>query len=431
MSLQDLDRYDVIRRLIAREMKQGQAASLLGLSIRQVKRLKNRVKCDGAKGLVHLLRGKAGNRRLPKEECQKIVQLVRDHYLDFSASFACEKLREVHDITHDPKTIRAILVREKVWKPARGKKKVQLHAWRERRPSLGELEQFDGSYHAWLEDRFTDEHGSHEICLLASIDDATGKITRGEFAAGEGVVPVFAFWRGYMETHGKPRDIYLDRFSTYRMNPKLLAEEPELKTQFERAMKELGVGLITAHTPQAKGRVERLFHTLQDRLVKELRLAGISTMNEANTFLRDVFLPKFNEQFSVVPREASDLHRSLTAKEQKTLSATFSIQHNRVIRHDFTISYKNVWYQILPTPGLTPRPKETLTVEERMDGTIHLCLRGKYLETKALPERPLPMRVKLGRPTLGSESPRTTRKPALTHPWRRRIHAGVLTARTP
>lgn len=425
MSTKDLDRHDVIRRLIAGDIKQGKAAELLNLSIRQVKRLKKRVKRDGAKGLVHALRGKVGNRRLPEKECTKIVELVCANYIDFSAVFAAEKLHEIHDIHHDPKTIRAVLIRGKVWKPTRGKKKVKALSWRERRPCFGELEQFDGSYHAWLEERFTNENGSHEMCLLAAIDDAAGTITRAEFAASEGVVPVFAFWRGYIETHGKPRDIYLDRFSTYRMNPKLLTEQPELRTQFERAMKELGVGLITAHTPQAKGRVERLFETLQDRLVKELRLAKIATIVEANIFLHDVFIPKFNAQFGVIPKDASNLHRILTAKERTALDATFSIQHPRVIRNDFTLSYENVWYQIRPTPGLTPRPKEAVIVEDRSDGARWFRLRGKYLNTEKLPMRPV-RAMKIGRPTLGSESARSVTKPAADHPWRMRIHTDVL-----
>lgn len=424
MSTKDLDRYDVLRRLIAGDIKQGKAAELLNLSVRQVKRLKKRVKHDGAKGLVHALYGKVGNRRLPEEECAKIVELVRANYADFSSVFAAEKLREIHGIVHDPKTIRAVLIRGKVWKPARGKKKVKVLSWRERRPCFGELEQFDGSYHAWLEDRFTDEDGSHEICLLAAIDDATGTITRAEFAAGEGVVPVFAFWRGYIEAIGKPRDIYLDRFSTYRMNPKLLTEQPELKTQFERAMNELGIGIITAHTPQAKGRVERLFETLQDRLVKELRLANVTTVEAANAFLRNVFIPRFNGQFSVVPKDANNLHRSLTSKEHTTLDATFSIQHSRVIRNDFTLSYENDWHQIRPTPGLTPRPKEIVTVEVRMDGTRQFRLRGKYLNTEKLSARPIRV-VKIGRPTLGSESARSIQKPVVNHPWRMQIAADV------
>lgn len=424
MSPQDLNRYDILRRLIAGEIKQGKAAELLSLSIRQIKRLKKRVKRDGAKGLVHALRGKVGNRRLADDECTKIVEIVRAQYADFSSVFAAEKLHEIHGITHDPKTIRAVLIRGKVWKPTRGKKKVKVLSWRERRPCFGELEQFDGSYHAWLEERFTDENGSHEICLLAAIDDATGTITRAEFAASEGVVPVFAFWRGYIEAHGKPRDIYLDRFSTYRMNPALLTEQPELRTQFERAMKELNIGRITAHTPQAKGRVERLFETLQDRLVKELRLAKIMTIAEANAFLCEVFIPKFNARFSVVPKDANNLHRSLTSKECAGLDATFSIQHPRVIRNDFTLSYENDWYQIRPTLGLTPRPKETVTVEARSDGTRWFRLRGKYLNAEKLPVRPVHA-VKIGRSTLGSEPTRSVTKPVVNHPWRMRIAADV------
>lgn len=423
MSSRDIDRHEVIRRLIRKEIKQGKAAELLKLSVRQVKRLKKRVKRDGAKGLVHALRGKPGNRRLPEEESKKIEELIRTNYVDFSSTFAAEKLREEHSITRDPKTIRDIMIRAKVWSPVKGRKKTDILSWRPRRSSFGELEQFDGSYHAWLEDRFTDEYGSHELCLLAAIDDATGKITHAQFAASEGVFPVFGFWWKYLETHGKPRDIYLDRFSTYRMNPKVLAEQPELQTQFQRAMKELGIGIIIAHTPQAKGRVERLFKTLQDRLVKELRLAGITTVEAANEFLQNVFLPKFNEQFSVTPQDGNDLHRTLSKKEQLSLEAVFSIQHTRVIRNDFTLSYENDWYQIRETKGLNPRPKEVVTAEARLDGTMMFRLRGKYLNTEKLPMRPVRVSKNVGQTSPLSSKPSTSRKPAADHPWRTRMRA--------
>lgn len=423
MSSRDIDRYEVIGRLIRKEIKQGKAAELLKLSVRQVKRLKKKVRRDGAQGLVHALRGKPGNRRLPEEESKKIEEIIRSNYADFSPTFAAQKLREEHGVDHDPKTVRDVMVRAKVWSPVKGRKKVVLLSWRPRRSSLGELEQFDGSYHAWLEDRFTDAFGSHELCLLASIDDATGRITRAEFAAHEGVFPVFAFWRGYLETHGKPRDIYLDRFSTYRMNSKVLAEQPELQTQFQRAMKELGIGLITAHTPQAKGRVERLFQTLQDRLVKELRLAGITTVEGANEFLQNVFLPKFNEQFSVAPADGNDLHRTLSKKELNSLDAIFSVQHTRVIRNDFTLSYENDWYQIRETKGLNPRPKETVTTEARLDGTMAFCLRGKYLNTEKLPVRPVCISKRVEPTVLVSHKRSIPRKPAIDHPWRMRMNA--------
>lgn len=423
MSSRDIDKYEVISRLIRKEIKQGKAAELLKLSVRQVKRLKKRVKRDGAKGLVHALRGKPGNRRLPEEESKKIEELIRTNYVDFSSTFATEKLREEHSITRDPKTIRDIMIRAKVWSPVKGRKKTDILSWRPRRFSFGELEQFDGSYHAWLEDRFTDEYGSHELCLLAAIDDATGKITHAQFAASEGVFPVFGFWWKYLETHGKPRDIYLDRFSTYRMNPKVLAEQPELQTQFQRAMKELSIGIIIAHTPQAKGRVERLFKTLQDRLVKELRLAGITTVEAANEFLQNVFLPKFNEQFSVTPQDGNDLHRTLSKKEQLSLEAVFSIQHTRVIRNDFTLSYENDWYQIRETKGLNPRPKEVVTTEARLDGTMMFRLRGKYLNTEKLPMRPVRISKRVGLTSPLSYKRSTPRKPAADHPWRTRMRA--------
>jgi hypothetical protein len=388
MSQGDIDRLEVIRRLIRKEIKQGKAAELLGVSTRQVKRIKKDVRDGGAAGVVHGLRGKPGNRRVPDGEARDIVDAVSASYADFTPAFAAEKLLEGHSIRRDPRTVSAVMVRAGKWKAGKPGKKARHLAWRPRRPSFGELEQFDGSYHAWLELRFADADGGHELCLLASIDDATGRITRAEFADGEGVVPVFAFWRGYLEDRGRPRSIYLDRFSTYRMSERALREDPDLATQFQRAMGELGVALITARTPQAKGRIERLFQTLQDRLVRDLRLAGVCTRDGANEFLRSGWLDRFGDRFAVEPSDASDLHRPLTRAERSSLDSIFSFQSRRVLRNDFTVAYGGAWYQALETPGLAPRPKDQVTVEERADGTLAFRLRGKYLKFERLPARP-------------------------------------------
>jgi len=415
MSKKELDRYEIIKRLLRKEINGVKAANLLRLSVRQVKRLKARVKARGATGLVHGNRGQLSHHRLPEKEREKIKQLLHRHYYDFGPTLASEKLTLDHRLDYDPKTIRQIMIDEELWKPKAKKEKQTHRSWRERKSAYGEMIQFDGSYEHWLENR----GGSGEICLLAAIDDATGKITKARFVKDEGVFPVFDFWKDYLSKQGRPCSIYLDKFSTYKMNQKVAVENHDLKTQFERAAHELGIGLIFANSPQAKGRVERLFSTLQDRLIKELRLAKISTVEAANDFLEKIFLPSFNIQFAVEPRSQANLHCQLAVKEQKQLESIFSRQTERVAQNDFTVSFKNQWYQLVKDQPVTVCRKDKLMVEERLDGSICFRLRGKYLNYQLLPERPKrAKRIPWILPATAIGLSRA-HKPAPDHPWRK------------
>src|SRR3989344_875769 len=243
------------------------AANKLSLSVRQVKRLKAEFKNKGHEGLIHGSRGRPGSRKIDINLEKNIVKIINDKYHDFGPLLAHEKLQEFHQIKLGHETIRAIMIRNNIWK-LKKRKRGKYFSWRERRSSYGELQQFDGSYHDWFEGR---NINLPETCLLASIDDATGTITQAIMGVNESVEAVFSFWMEYAQTNGMPTEIYLDKFSTYKINHVNAADNPELITQFQRAMKELGTRLISAHTPQAKGRIERLFQTLQDRLVKEMR----------------------------------------------------------------------------------------------------------------------------------------------------------------
>ena len=420
MSKREADRFDIVSRLLRKELNGTEAGKLLNLCVRQVRRLKQAVIRKGISGLAHGLRGKVSNRRMDDGERKKIVGLLKEKYGDFGPTFAAEKLCELDRIDHDPKTIRAIQIAEGLWKPRRGKKKGDHRSWRQRRSAYGEMLQFDGSYHDWFEGR----SGIKEACLLAAIDDATGRVTDAEFAPHEGVFPVFTFWKRYCETQGKPRSIYLDKFSTYKMNCAEAKENPDLKTQFQRAAEELHIEPIFANSPQAKGRIERLFDTFQDRLVKELRLAKISTVEEANTFLKEKFIPGFNAKFSVEPASSADLHRTLTAKERKELPSIFSRQEERTVQNDFTFSFKNRWYQITERQPVTVCKKDIVTIEERLDGTIHFRLRGKELNVEVLPERP----KKAKAPAFIPKSAHVPAKPSHDHSLRRRFHADALKA---
>lgn len=411
MSAKEIDKFQIIKKLIGKHINGTEAASLLRLSVRQVKRLKAKVKKNGAQSLIHGNRGQESHNKINKNEKKKIIELLKKHYPDFGPTFANEKLFENHKINHDPKTIRQIMIDEGLWQSRKKKNQSEHRSWRERKASYGEMVQFDGSYEHWLEDR----NGTGEICLLAAIDDATGQIIEARFTQNEGVFPVFGFWLQYLLKHGKPRNIYLDKFSTYQMGQKVALENHDLKTQFQRAMIELRIEPIFANSPQAKGRVERLFNTLQDRLIKEMRLLNLDTIEEANLFLKKVFIPRFNKRFSVQPRNEANLHASLTAKEQNDLASIFSRQTKRTVQNDFTFSFKNQWYQLTKDQSATVCKKDEVIVEERLDNSIHIRLRSKYLNYELLPERP----KKAGNDLTWIIPKRSTAHvPPQNHPWR-------------
>jgi transposase len=416
MSLKEVRKYDIIKKVIGKELNGSEAAELLNLTIRHIRRLKKKVKENGIKGLIHGSRGKKSNRRIPDKEKQKIITMLREHYSDFGPLLASEKLEERHKIKRDKGTIRTIMIAEGLWEPKR-KKKEKHRAWRQRKASKGEMLQYDGSYEYWFENR------SEKCCLLAGIDDADGHVW-AKFDDHEGVEPTFNYWREYIERFGKPSSIYVDKFSTYSMNHKLAKENPDTLTQFERAMRELNIGIIHAHSPQAKGRVEKLFKTLQDRLIKELRLNNISTIKEANEFLEKEFLPKFNAKFMVEPRTKANLHRKLNTREKSRLDSIFSRQYERVVRNDFTISHGNNWYQLEKIQPVTICKRDTVIAEGRMDGSIRFRLRGKYLNYKLLPERP--RKLNSGKDKLQWVIAKTTaHTPAANHPWRQTAHMGL------
>lgn len=417
MSTKELDRFQIINKLIGRHINGIEAAQLLHLTTRQIRRLKSKVILFGPRGLIHGNRGQKSHNRIDDEEKKQIIGLLRKHYHDFKPTFASEKLYENHSLDRDPKTIRQIMIETGLWKPRISKKDPIHRAWRERKSCYGEMIQFDGSYEHWFEDR--EESG--KICLLAAIDDATGTVTKATFDIHEGVFPVFTFWQGYLVTNGCPRSIYLDKFSTYNMNHQLAKDNPDTLTQFERAARELGIELIKANSPQAKGRVERLFATLQDRLIKELRLANISTIPAANAFLK-TYLPKFNAQFSVQPRSTVNLHRRLTISKTNGLDSIFSKQVKRTIQNDFTFSFKNQWYQLTKEQSVTVCKKDTVIVEERLDNTIHVELRGKYLNYQLLSKRP---KKQIQTPWVLPASKAHISPP--DHPWRRVARAASLT----
>jgi len=410
MSQKEVKKYDTIKKVINKELNGSQAGRILKLTVRQIRRLKKKVRDHGIKGLMHGHRGQPSNRGVPDEEKQRIINLLHEHYFDFGPTLAAEKLDERHKIKRDPGTIRSIMIAEELWKP-RQKKAEQHREWRQRKANKGEMIQYDGSYECWFEDR------GEKCCLLASIDDADSEVW-AKFDGHEGVEPTFGYWREYVERFGKPYSIYVDKFSTYSMNHKLAKENSDTLTQFERAMdKGLNIEIIHAHSPQAKGRVEKLFKTLQDRLIKELRLNDISTIKEANEFLEKEFLPKFNARFMVEARSKANLHKNLNSQEKQKLDSIFSRQCTRVVRNDFTVSHKKNYYQLGKNQPVTICKQDLITVEERMDKSIHFRLRGKYLNYHLLPDGP--KKLSSASETEQWVIPKTTAHiPPANHPWR-------------
>ena len=302
------------------------------------------------------------------------------------------------------------MIEEKLWKPKPKKQNKEYRTWRPRKEYYGEMQQFDGSYHHWFEDR------APEFCLLASIDDAASQITQAEFVKHEGVKPAFAFWHKYAETKGKPVSIYLDRHSTYKINSKPLFDDPKALTQFERAMKDLDIQVIHAYSPQAKGRIEKLFGTLQDRLIKELRLAKINTVEEANRFLQESFIPKFNQKFAVLPAKKRDLHRKLTKIDTTNLDKIFSEQNIRMVNNDFTIRLKGQWFQLCETQPTLVLRKSKVMIEEHLNGKLFISLKNKYLNYTVLPQRPQKV-IKMC--VTGLTRQKQTWQPTTNHPWKK------------
>lgn len=403
----------ILQKAMDGKITNDQAAKQLKLSIRQVQRAKAALRQTGIAGIVHGLKGKPGNHRISAEIKEDSLALIKEKYSDFKPSFATEKLAQNHNITLSYGTTRLWMIEEGLWKVKRHKQ-ITYRAFRERLDYFGEMEQFDGSYHLWFEDRLKDELGNPvEVCLLASVDDATGQITKAVFALNEGVEAVFTFWEEYVKEVGKPLKVYLDKFSTYKVNHKSAVDNSELLTQFQAAMRLLNIELIPAHSPEAKGRIERLFQTLQDRLVKEMRLADVCTIEGGNQFLDKVFIPQFNAKFGVMSKKDGDVHRNLSKEERLALPHIFSVKSVRVVNNDFTIQFKNHFYQLQEIQPTTIRPQDKVTVEEHLDGTIHLEFHQKYLNYFILPEKP----KKMAQPVILTTHPLNYRPP-LDHPWR-------------
>ena len=395
MTRKEARRLYVIRKVLDGEVKQVDAAGMLALSTRQLRRIVERIRDEGDKGVIHKLRGEASNRKTAFKIKDKIIRLYRKKYDGFGPTLAAEKFQEIDGITISDETLRLWLIEAGDWKKAR--KRVQHRRWRERKAHRGEMVQLDGSHHDWFEGR------GPKCVLMGYIDDATGEVF-ARFYEYEGTRPAMDSFSLYTRKYGLPLSVYLDQHTTYKSPKKEPSgDEKESLSQFERAMEELGIKVIHAYSPQAKGRIERLFGTFQDRVVKEMRLKGIKSIEEANVFL-EAYLPEYNNRFAVEPRESADLHRKVP--KGLNLQSVLCIKLERRLNNDFTVAYDNKFYQIEEKVKT-----ETVIVEERLDGTMAITHNGRVLTFKELPARPKKQR------RLSIPKKRTPIKPPVNHPW--------------
>ena len=369
MSAKELERLSVVQKITDKCLTQALGAQQLGLTVRQVKRLVRKYKQHGAEGLVSKQRGQVSNNKFSEQKIENIKKLVSMNYHDFGPKFAAEKLTEKHGIKISKETLRQWMVDWGLWQ-AKRQKQAKIHPQRDRRDCYGELIQIDGSPHSWFEDR------GPKCCLLVAIDDATSRLCSLHFEATETTAGYFKLMRKYINNYGIPLATYSDRHGIFRINLPTAGEETE--TQFGRAARQLGIEVICAHSPQAKGRVERANKTLQDRLVKELRLLGISDIETANAYL-PTFLEDHNSRFAVNAKSSENAHRTLLPTNEE-MNLIFSYQDDRTISKNLEISYENVIYQIKTnTTGYRLR-HSIVTVCKDLNEVITLVCRGKILD---------------------------------------------------
>ncbi len=415
LSMKEADRAGIIGQVADKRLKQREAAARLGLSVRQVKRLLARYREQGCSGLISRRRGKRSNNAISEAVRREALTLVRERYPDFGPTFACEKLVEVHGLRLSAETLRRWMIADGMWR-AKGRRAVRLHQSRARRECFGDLVQIDGSPHDWFEGR-----GS-ECTLIVYIDDATSRLVAGRFEAAETTEAYMATTRGHLAAHGRPVAYYSDRYSVFRVNRK--GREEEL-TQFSRALKTLDIAAIHAGSPQAKGRVERANQTLQDRLVKEMRLRGIGDIEAANAYLPE-FMADFNRRFAVAPRNPADAHRPVL-HDARELELILCEHQARKLTKNLEIRFESRTYQVTGHGKGYRLRGAAVTVCKGFDGAVMAVLRdGRELPVRLLAEgeAPLPVedektvRLRVDR-AKAEQQVRPAWKPAPDHPWRR------------
>ena len=382
LDTKDRDRLKVLHEVKGKHLTQRGAGQQLGISDRWVRKLLVRVKKEGDGGIVHRLRGRESNRLLPESLRRKAVELVKTQYRDFGPTLACEYLAKDHQVEVSKETLRGWLIAAGLWRVKR-RKVEEVHVWQARRSCRGELVQWDTSEHDWVEGR------GPRLYLVAMIDDATSR-AYGRFGRHDSTEENLRVLWGYLERWGRPLEFYTDKSSLFTVNtPPPEAGDEEVKeevTQIGRALKELGIGWIPAYSPQAKGRIERFFGTAQDRLVKGLRLAKASSLEAANTYLEQEYLPLWNGSFTVVAARTADAHRPL--RREHDLPAILSPVEKRLVTPDYTIRYQGKIYQIARRDIRAGLRGGRVRVEQRLDESLAVKFREHYVSIAECQPRP-------------------------------------------
>lgn len=385
MSLKEHEKVHLLEEVKKRRLSVKEASILLSISERQFYRIKSSYEKEGLSGIIHKSRGRESNRGFNEKTKNEVIKIYRENYRDFGPTFFSEKLLENHQIKIDHETLRR-------WIRSSGhigwqRTKRPHRRRRERRSAYGEMVQFDGSHHDWFEGR------GAKCCLFLFVDDASSRVHM-RFSPTESTENAFVVFWEYVEKKGIPHSIYVDRHSVYYEKGK--------ETEFGRAMRKLGVKIIYAQSPQAKGRVERGNRTLQDRLVKEMRLRGISTIGEANKFLKEEFIENYDKQFSL-DDDFADVHRSVKDYDLRNI---FCYEQTRQVKNDYTITLNGKLIQLQISENPLPRPKEFVMIRKYLDETLHIFYNEKELEYQPIIERP--KRIK-----------KVITKPRKDHPWKR------------
>lgn len=413
LSQNDRDRLVILHQVMQSQLTVSAGARRAGLSVRQFRRLLRRFEAKGDQAVVHGLRGRSSNRRLSAEVREKALRKARSElFRDFAPTLLSEHLARDPEIGFvHPHTLRLWMIQEGLWEVRHHKKRHRRR--RERRAALGELVLIDTSIHDWLEKR-----SAEEIVLIALMDDATSRLHARFFPRDTGAANR-QILVNYLRENGRMQALYADRASHFRVNwrrsERQARDQDAGVTLIQRALETLDVEVIFALSPQAKGRVERLFRTLQDRLIKEMRIAGVSSLAEANVFLEMTFIPFWNHRFCVDPREPGDAHRSVP--DDVDLLQVFAETDERVIRPDFTFRFKNRYFQIEASEADPRMPNRKIVIEQRLDATTRFRWQERYITARQLSAAPPPPEPP--REILEPRAPSKPRPAPADHPWRR------------
>jgi transposase len=415
MTQKERDRLVALKKTKKKLITQKQAAAEIRVSERQVRRMLRSLKERGDKAVVHAGRGRRSNRKFPTEaEQEAIAILSQDVYRGFGPTLAAEYLEKKHKLEVSRETLRGWMIKSKLWR-AKAKRVEKIHTWRTRRSRWGELVQMDTSEHEWLESR------GPKLYLVSMIDDATSRML-ARFVEHDSTEENMRLLTSYLERHGRPLSIYTDKATLFANLPKTKRGEtagkdrPELPpTQIGRALKELGIEWIAAHSPQAKGRIERSFDTAQDRLVKGLRVAKAKTIEQANVYLDNEFLPWWNQTLTVRPAVADNAHRPLG--KEHSLTASLSYVETRRVANDYTIRFEAKLYQIQQSDIRAGLRGGQVRVEQRLDGTLAVRFRDRYLAVAECAPRPKAAPVK-------PAAPRTRKTTRRKSDWMNNFHVG-------